>query len=150
MDQLLLADGGAWVLRLLRGAGTDGWGSLGGLAPPSKLAVEELTLAIERLDQIRSRLLGYLHDVDVIVCPVQPGPATPHGTTNTPEFFRGDSYSNVFNLTGWPAASVPGARSPEGLPIGVQVVAGPWREDLVLAAAKIVEPALGGYRRPPI
>jgi amidase len=148
MDRLLLGDGGAWVLRLLHGAGTEGWGSLGGLAPPSKLSVEELTLTIERLDEIRSRLLGYLHDVDVIVCPVQPGPATPHGTTNTPEFFRGDSYSNVFNLTGWPAASVPGARSPEGLPIGVQVVAGPWREDVALA--RVVETALGGYRRPPL
>jgi amidase len=150
MDRLLLGDGGAWVIRLLRSAGTDGWGSLGGLAPSTKLSVEELTLAIERLDDLRSRLLRYLADVDLIVCPVQPGPATGHGTTSTPEFFRGDSYSNVFNLTGWPAASVPGARSPEGLPIGVQVVAGPWREDVVLAAARVVESALGGYRKPPL
>jgi amidase len=38
--------------------------------------------------------------------------------------------------------------SPEGLPVGVQVVARPWREDMALAAAGAVETALGGWQPP--
>jgi amidase len=38
--------------------------------------------------------------------------------------------------------------SPEGLPIGVQVVARPWRDDLALAAAEALERAHGGWRPP--
>ena len=39
--------------------------------------------------------------------------------------------------------------SPEGLPIGVQLIAQPWREDVSLAAAAFVEAATGfGYVKP--
>lgn len=38
--------------------------------------------------------------------------------------------------------------SPEGLPIGVQLVAPPFREDLALAAAYVVEAGTGGYMAP--
>ena len=38
----------------------------------------------------------------------------------------------------------------EGMPIGVQLVARPWREDVALAAAAVVEAASGGWQRPPI
>ena len=40
--------------------------------------------------------------------------------------------------------------SPDGLPIGVQVVARPWREDVSLAVAQYLEGALGGWQRPPM
>jgi Asp-tRNA(Asn)/Glu-tRNA(Gln) amidotransferase A subunit family amidase len=55
-----------------------------------------------------------------------------------------------FNLLGTPAAVVPVDRSPEGLPIGAQVSAGPWQEELVLAVAEAVEKECGGWRAPPI
>ena len=42
------------------------------------------------------------------------------------------------------------AERPEGLPIGVQLVARPWREDVALAAARVVEAASGGWQRPSI
>jgi amidase len=38
--------------------------------------------------------------------------------------------------------------SPEGLPIGVQLVARPWREDVALAMAFAVERATGGFIPP--
>ena len=40
--------------------------------------------------------------------------------------------------------------SPEGLPIAVQIVGQAWREDIVLAVAKVIEADLGGWKRPPI
>jgi amidase len=60
----------------------------------------------------------------------------------------GDTYSEVHNLTGWPAVVVRAGTSPDGLPIGVQLVAQPWREDVALAAAAIVEAASGGWQAP--
>ena len=48
-------------------------------------------------------------------------------------------YTLAHNLTGWPAAVVRAGTSPEGLPIGVQVVAPPWREDVALAVAGALE-----------
>jgi Asp-tRNA(Asn)/Glu-tRNA(Gln) amidotransferase A subunit family amidase len=40
--------------------------------------------------------------------------------------------------------------SSEGLPLGVQIVARPWREEVALAVAQSLEGALGGWRRPPL
>jgi amidase len=54
----------------------------------------------------------------------------------------------TYNLTGWPSVVVRGGTSPEGLPIGVQVVARPWREDVALALAARIEQATGGFERP--
>ena len=79
-----------------------------------------------------------------------PQPAIRHGDS-TADWF-GDSYSDVHNLTGWPAVVVRGGTSAGDppLPIGVQLVARPWREEVALAAARVVEDASGGWRPPPI
>jgi amidase len=71
-------------------------------------------------------------------------PAREHGPV------RGSSYAYAYNLTGWPGAVVRAGTSPEGLPIGVQMVAGPWREDVALALAARVEAATGGWLPPPL
>lgn len=52
------------------------------------------------------------------------------------------------NLTGFPAAVVRAGATQKGLPIGVQIMARPWREDVALALAKVLEDALGGWQRP--
>ena len=72
----------------------------------------------------------------------------PHGGSNQPGY--GDTYNEPHNITGWPAAVVRGGTSPEGLPIGVQIVAKPWREDVALAAALVIERASGGWKAPPL
>ena len=54
------------------------------------------------------------------------------------------------DLLGWPGASLRAGISPGGLPVGVQIVAAPWREDIVLALAKKIESLMGGYQRPPL
>ena len=149
-DRMIGADGHAWLRRLIADAGTEGVGSYAGKASwvtgSSPLPGDELTALIEAVDDVRARMLRWMDDVDLIVSPVLPRPALPHGVGFTSGF--ADTYSEVHNLTGWPSAVVRGGTSPEGLPIGVQLIAKPWREDVALAAAKVVEDALGGWRPP--
>lgn len=149
---LLAADGGAGVRRLLDKAGTaevHPWVrrfSEGAAA----LTTDRYTALLEEVDAFRSDMLGLMEDYDAILCPVRPFPAVPHGESVTPERSPGNTFTSAFNLTGWPGAVVRAGTSPEGLPIGVQIVARPWREDVSLALAAVVESALGGWRRPGI
>ncbi len=55
------------------------------------------------------------------------------------------TYVNAMSL---PAVAVPAGRTPDGLPIGVQVIGRRYREAEVLAVAKELETALGGWIRP--
>ena len=49
-------------------------------------------------------------------------------------------FTSLFNVTGQPAISVPVHHDDAtGLPVGVQIVAAPWREDLLLQVAHILE-----------
>jgi amidase len=85
---------------------------------------------------------------DVILCPVCAFPAPPHGTTMSDDLRKGFTYTAAYNLTGWPGAVVRGGTAAAGWPIGVQVVARPWCEDVALAVAQYLESALGGWQRP--
>jgi amidase len=103
-----------------------------------------------RWSRLRSRLLAFMEHRDVIVCPVCACPAAPHGTTEAYDQATMISYCVTYSLAGWPCVVVRAGTSPEGLPIGVQVVARPWQEDVALAVAQLIETALGGWQRPPI
>lgn len=61
-------------------------------------------------------------------------------------------FTSVFDITGQPALSLPLHQDPAtGLPVGVQPVAAPWREDLLLRVARTLEQALPrAGRRPPV
>lgn len=148
---MISADGYAWLARLITDAGTSGHGSYdsrGWVRFGDALPGADLTALIEHADRLRSRMLRWMADVDVIVCPAMPQPAILHGRSTDPGF--GDTYSDVHNLTGFPAVVVRGGTATGGLPIGVQLVAGPWREDVALAAAGVVEAASGGWQPPPL
>ena len=55
----------------------------------------------------------------------------------------------IHNLLGWPGVTVRAGNSKDGmLPVGVQVVAAPWREDHALALAKRIEVLMGGFIAP--
>jgi amidase len=99
----------------------------------------DLYRLLRRWDAYRGELLAFLDRFDVIVCPVYPVPAPPHGGTEDPGLRGALAFTTPYSLVGAPAVTVPLARSPEGLPIGVQVVARPWRDDVALAAAACVE-----------
>jgi len=60
-------------------------------------------------------------------------------------------FTPAFNVTGQPAISLPLQWSPHGLPIGVQLVAGYGREDVLLRVASQLEEAAPWVgRRPPV
>ena len=148
---VIASDGHAWLERRISAAGTPGRGSYdtrGWVTFEPPVGADELTARLERGDRVRARLLEWFGGADLIVCPAMPQPAIRHGES-TAEWF-GDTYSDVHNLTGWPAVVVRAGTSDDGLPIGVQLIARPWREDVALAAAGIVEAASGGWQPPPL
>jgi amidase len=99
-------------------------------------------------DRWRSTLLAFMERYDVILAPVCAAPAMPHGTTMTN--MLAFSYVQTYTLTASPGVVVRAGTSPQGLPIGVQVVPRHWREDVALAVAQQIETRLGGWQRPPL
>lgn len=95
-------------------------------------------------DRFRTAFLTFMETRDVIVCPAADTPALPHGTEGDNRF----SYTLPYSLVGWPCVVVRAGTSPEQLPIGVQIVARPWREDVAVAVALQIESALGGWQPP--
>jgi len=146
------ADGGDGVEKLLHMVGTrevHPWlQALLGFYRTQTMTTAEFSSLMVKWAMFRSSMLSFMKKYDVIICPACAYPAQPHGTTIKAEMIAGFSYTMTYNLTGWPSAVVRGGTSPEGLPIGVQVVAQPWREDVALAVAKHIENALGGWQRP--
>lgn len=59
-------------------------------------------------------------------------------------------FTSVWNVTGLPALSLPLGRSSGGLPIGVQLVGGPWQDALLLQLGTQLEAAApwAGHRPP--
>ncbi|MFD4647140.1 amidase family protein [Streptomyces sp. NPDC057717] len=59
-------------------------------------------------------------------------------------------FTSVFNVTGQPAISLPVHHDEAtGLPVGIQIVAAPWREDLLLQVSHTLELALPWAGRRP-
>lgn len=86
-----------------------------------------------------------LSDYDLVISPTlnvlpfpvgQPFPAGPDGKPNV-------AWSNtaLFNLTRHPTITTPAGLSASGLPVGLQIAAAHYRDDLVLRAAAAIEAA---------
>ncbi|HEX6251319.1 MAG TPA: amidase family protein [Gemmatimonadaceae bacterium] len=121
---------------------------------------------IEAQMDYRSRFVQTLDrdKIDVVVCPACALPAYTHGASN--DLGLGGGYAVLYNLLGYPAGVVPFdrirkeeevgrkpsrdrvekaalavERGSAGLPVGVQVVARPWREHHALAVMRAIEQA---------
>jgi amidase len=99
------------------------------------------------LDRFRAEMLRFIDGYDAILSPVAAQPAVPHGMSIDDAVFPGYSYTMTHNLTGWPAAVVRCGTSSAGLPIGVQIAAAPWREDIALQVAERLEGLLNPAHR---
>lgn len=89
---------------------------------------------------IRDRTLSLLEDQDLIMIPTCP--ATPFKIGEKIDdpitMYLQDIFTVQANLAGVPAISLPIGTHSNGLPYGVQLMASPFREDLLLAAASSV------------
>ncbi|MFD4404706.1 amidase [Nocardia sp. NPDC058499] len=99
-------------------------------------------------------------EFDAVVCPITPTPAFPHdhhgGLENRRIDIDGAAYpyydqlvwAGVATMPGLPATAIPTGRSPEGLPVGVQLI-GPMFEDRTpLRLAELLEQKIGGFQPP--
>ncbi|MCO5968234.1 amidase [Actinoallomurus soli] len=99
-------------------------------------------------------------EFDAVVCPITPTPAFPHD--HDPDllgrrididgveypFFDQLVWAGLATMPGLPATAIPAGRSPEGLPVGVQLI-GPMFEDRTpLRLAELLEQKIGGFQRP--
>jgi amidase len=140
-------------------------------------AIEPLNAALRRAGQstdsisyveavMRTQLLGrplmanFVDGaVDVLVTPTMAVEPPPCGTVwegcdvepmlGLMNCFPMAVFTSVWNVTGLPALSLPLHQAPSGLPVGVQFVAGPWREDLLLQLGATLESALPWKDRHP-
>ncbi|GHF86424.1 amidase [Kitasatospora xanthocidica] len=119
--------------------------------------------AVKRTQHLSRRIVeGFLAGFDLLVTPTMAClppliGAWRAGTEDDPSAALRNSYpmgvfTSVFNVTGQPAVSLPLHHDEAtGLPVGVQLVAAPWREDLLLQVSRTLElahPWTG--RRPPL
>jgi amidase len=128
-----------------------------------KLSTTDLLNAWAELDLVRSQMLAEMTAFPVLLCPVASIPAFRPGERSwIPDNSEDGSmagrdvgyldavrHTQWFNALGAPAAVVPVGRSPEGLPIGVQIAARPYEDEIVLGVAAVIDAAFG-YRPPPI
>jgi amidase len=149
------------------------------VAAAAQLPPDDTSLAAERLRGIalshrdwlmanggRARLRAQWRELfktfDVVICPVMPTPAYPHDHSPDQEVRRinidGKGYvyadqiawPGIATLPGLPATAIPIGLSPEGVPVGVQIV-GPWLEDRTpLKLAELIEREFGGFVPPPM
>jgi len=106
-------------------------------------------LARRKQAEIRRRCELLFHQYDVLLLPSTPIPALPldgieNSASQAPALTR---FTAPFNLTGLPALSVPCGFAKSGLPIGLQIVSGPWQEANVLRAGHAFEQATEWHKQ---
>jgi Asp-tRNA(Asn)/Glu-tRNA(Gln) amidotransferase A subunit family amidase len=127
---------------------------MGIVAAEPPLALESFMDTLLKRDEVRAHFLAQMDVYPVLLCPVCAVPAFRHRERawtvggKTVGYLDAMSYTQWFNLLGNPAVVVPVGRSPEGLPIGVQVVGRPHEEEVVLAIAAKIERACHDRREP--
>jgi aspartyl-tRNA(Asn)/glutamyl-tRNA(Gln) amidotransferase subunit A len=97
-------------------------------------------------ERLQGEFLALFRQIDCLFTPTTPIPAPRVGQSEielagvtydtrmlTTRFVRG------FNVLGFPALSIPCGVTAEGLPIGLQIAARPWEEDLLLAVGEALE-----------
>ncbi len=143
--EIVISDGGSSVSGFLKQLGTLqmhhflNWTQEG-----SDISTSDYMNILVEWNQFQSKSLKFMQNYEVLICPMAPKVAPGHDLT-TPF-----NYGYVFNLLGWPVVVVRCGTSDDGLPIGLQVVARPWDEQVAFAVAKFLEDQFAGFQRPEI
>ncbi|MEV4052019.1 amidase [Amycolatopsis sp. NPDC049688] len=146
-------------------------GSYAPADPDSLDAVRLRAMAFSHADWLEANNRRELHrhawrqvftEFDAVACPVTPTPAFPHDHHPNPlerriaidgaeyPYFDQLVWAGLATMPGLPATAVPAGRSPEGLPVGVQLI-GPMFEDRTpLRLAELLEEKMGGFQGGPV
>lgn len=89
---------------------------------------------------IQERTTAIFQDYDFILLPAAPGPAWKLGTKmeDPVEMYLADIFTVQANMAGIPAICLPTGTTPDGLPIGMQLMAPRFEEGKLLAFAKTI------------
>jgi amidase len=97
-------------------------------------------------ERFREQMVAFFEDVDVLLTPVTNGPPLPARPWHERSFManlaanaRWAPWNAAWNLAGLPAAAVPAATRPDGLPVAVQLVGPPGAEGRLLWLAGELE-----------
>ncbi len=99
----------------------------------------------------------FFEEYDFLICPLAYGPAYPRCKTGSKLSYDGREmiyidytwpYVGCFNASGHPALTIPAGVSPEGLPLGIQIVGKYWSEPELLHFAKQVAALSDGFVKP--
>ena len=121
----------------------------------------DFLLANEQRQRMRRQWAKFFRDYDVFLCPVGASPAQPHD-------HQGERWERSITVNGhrvpatdqmfWagiscfyllPATAAPLGFSPDGLPIGVQIVGAQYADRTTIEVAKLLETAWQGFVPPP-
>jgi amidase len=99
-------------------------------------------------------------EFDAVVCPITPTPAFPHDHHPNPmerriaidgaeyPYFDQLVWAGLATMPGLPATAIPAGRSPEGLPVGVQLIGPAFEDRTPLRLAELLEQKIGGFQTP--
>ncbi|MFF0632147.1 amidase [Nocardia sp. NPDC004151] len=102
----------------------------------------------------------FFAEFDAVVCPITPTPAFPHNHTGGLEnrhididgveypYFDQLVWAGMATMPGLPATAIPTGRSPEGLPVGVQLIGPTFEDRTPLRLAELLEEKIGGFQAP--
>ena len=99
---------------------------------------------------IRGNLLIGFDTTPLFILPVAGAPSVGHDevaiiNSKKVEGFNLMAHCRAISLLGCPVVTVPIAKTRQGLPFGIQIVAAPFREDLALELAGVIESITGGW-----
>jgi amidase len=119
----------------------------------------DYVIATQRLRGLARRIVEFWAEYDLVLTPTLAQPPPPLGTLmvdddpegNFERAWKFTPFTQVANVTGLPAVSIPLFWSEAGLPIGVQLIGGPADEaGLIRVSAQLEQARPWKDRRPPV
>lgn len=112
------------------------------LAEKSTLNTTEFRQRLVEVEKFRFEMMRFMNQYDILISPVTPTSARLHGSSFF-HFFDDSGYVMTHNITGWPATVIPCGFTKEKMPIGIQIAAKPWQDEVALALARKIQSVIG-------
>jgi aspartyl-tRNA(Asn)/glutamyl-tRNA(Gln) amidotransferase subunit A len=119
------------------------------------ISPDDAARAKQELATSRQAIQKIFEQLDVLLTPTGPiMPPSIANLKNNPENLRPAELlmlrnTRPFNVWGIPAISLPCGITKDGMPIGLQLAAAPWKEEIVLRAARAYEQATEWHEKTP-